>query len=322
MNISSYTAASTIPAKLFCNKELFEGITNRKIMPIHIQVNPTNKCPLNCSFCSCANRDKRLELDYDTLKAITLDFVSLGTKTVTITGGGDPLAYPHIAEYVKFLHGNGIKTGFVTNGVLFKDSDADFFKYITWCRISLSDEYNLLTPKLKRMVWKVPIDWSFSYVINPSTNIGNVAEAVEFANDCKFTHVRLVDNILDETAPSKVQEFKDGLPELVPDGLVIYQGRKTYFRGHKRCLISLLKPNIGPDGLLYPCCGIQYAKDIPSLDLNPKDSMGNPGAAVKEIWEKQEYYDGSSCKKCYYSDYNNILNIMWDSSELKHKEFT
>jgi len=321
MNNSSYTAASTIPAKLFCNKDLFEGITNRKIMPVHIQINPTNKCPLNCSFCSCANRNKNIELDYDFLKCLTIDFMLMGTKAVTITGGGDPLAYPYISHYIKFLNDNEIKIGFVTNGVLFKEIDAEFFKYITWCRVSLSDEYNLLTPKLDRIVKEAPVDWSFSYVINPTTDINKVAKAIEFANKNKFTHVRLVDDILDEISPSKVQEFKNQIPKLVDDHLVIYQGRKTYTRGHKRCLISLLKPNIGPDGLLYPCCGIQYAKDIPSLDLNPKDSMDNPSSSITEVWKSQRYYDGSTCKKCYYSDYNNILNIMWDSSNLNHKEF-
>jgi len=49
MNIASYTAASTIPAKLFCDLNFLYGVAKSgHIKPLHIQVNPTNKCPLNC----------------------------------------------------------------------------------------------------------------------------------------------------------------------------------------------------------------------------------------------------------------------------------
>jgi intein/homing endonuclease len=236
------------------------------------------------------------------------------------TGGGDPLAYPYLADYSNYLYEKNIKSGLVTNGVLLKQTDIDWIKKVTWCRVSLSDEYKLLTPKLKDIIEKCPVDWSFSYVVTPTTDINNVIKAIQFANENKFTHVRLVDDILDETSPSKVQEFKSQMPNLIDDSIVIYQGRKTYTHGHKRCLISLLKPNIGPDGLIQACCGIQYRKNPPALDLLPEDSMGGP-EDIEDIWLNQKYFDGSTCEKCYYSDYNNILNIMWDSSNLKHQEF-
>jgi organic radical activating enzyme len=320
MNNSSYTAASTIPAKLFCDQDLFAGIVNKKIKPVHIQINPTNRCPLNCSWCSCANRDKGIEMPYDDLINITKKFIYLGTKAVTITGGGDPLAYSHISGYVNYLYSKNIKIGLVTNGVLFNEANIGWVKKLTWCRISLSDEYKLLTPKLENIVKSCKTGWSFSYVVTPTTNIDNIVKAIEFANKNNFTHVRLVDDILNETSSSKVQELKTTISKLIDDKIVIYQGRKNHTKGNKRCLISLLKPNIGPDGFIQGCCGIQFSKNPPSLDLLPEDSMGGPDD-IEKIWSEQKYYDGSSCEKCYYSDYNNILNIMWDSSDLQHKEF-
>jgi MoaA/NifB/PqqE/SkfB family radical SAM enzyme len=318
MNASSYTAASTIPSKLFCNMELFESIREKRIIPIHLQLNPTNKCPLNCSFCSCKNRDKNLEIDYDLLMTSLSNFIQLGTKAVTITGGGDPLAYERLGDLINYLYNEDIKIGFVTNGVLFKDEHMDLFNKVTWCRISLSDEYNLLTPKISKIVEATSTDWSFSYVLKPGTEIKKVADAISFANQHKFTHVRLVDDILSESGQSVVDQMKKNIRFMVDDRIVIYQGRKTYTHGHKRCLISLLKPNIGPDGKIYPCCGIQYAKDPPSYDL--KDSMGDL-EDLEKIWNEQLNYDGSDCVKCYYSDYNNILNIIEDAPNLKHKEF-
>ena len=318
MNASSYTAASTLPSKLFCDDKLFSKIQKKEIIPIHIQLNPTNKCPLECSFCSCKNRDKNLEMDGDLLIEGVSRFISLGTKAVTITGGGDPLAYRSLDKLINYLFYKGIKIGFVTNGVLFKDEHIDLFNKITWCRISLSDEYRLLTPKLASIIEAAHTDWSFSYVIKPDTDIRRIAEAVDFANRHDFTHVRLVDDILSDLKDSSVDFLKTELKKHVNDERVIYQGRKVYTRGHKRCLISLLKPNIGPDGKIYPCCGIQYAKDPPALDM--KDSMGDL-LNIEKIWSEQLNFDGSDCDRCYYSDYNNILNVIQDSQLLNHKEF-
>ena len=48
----SYTVASAFPVKVAINQELIESIiTDRLISPIHIQINPTNECNLNCDFC-------------------------------------------------------------------------------------------------------------------------------------------------------------------------------------------------------------------------------------------------------------------------------
>lgn len=300
--------------------DLFKSIVENRIIPTHIQINPTNKCPLDCSFCSVKNRNKNLELSISDLKKLTQEFINLGTKAVTITGGGDPLAYESLGEYLGFLYDQGIKSGLVSNGILFKKSDYSFMNKVTWCRISLSDEYNLLTPKLETVVQNSQTDWSFSYVIKPETRATKVIEAIKFANKNKFTHVRLVDDILNDNPISRIEQLKKEISSNVDDSIVIYQGRKSYTKGHKRCLISLLKPNIGPDGNIFACCGIQYSKKPPSLDLDPKDAMGSIND-IGVIWNKQKFYDGSACEVCYYSDYNNILNIIWNANLLMHKEF-
>jgi MoaA/NifB/PqqE/SkfB family radical SAM enzyme len=321
MKVSSYTAASTIPAKLFCDKSLIDDILeNKYIRPTHIQINPTNKCPLNCSFCSCKNRDRSLELSLVDILDMTNKFRQLGTKAVTITGGGDPLAYPHLKAYVNCLYDNNIKVGLVTNGILFdRLKDLSFIEKFTWCRISLSGEYDFSDIKFEDVIKKYKTDWSFSFVVNKNFSLCKLIRAIQIANENNFTHVRLVEDIIGENN-NTMESIKDELRYAhIDDSKVIYQGRKQYTKkGHKRCLISLLKPNIGPDGNIYACCGVQFSKDPPALDLDANDSMGSN---IEDVWKSQKYYDGSKCKKCYYSDYNNLLNIMLDANKLNHKEF-
>ncbi len=321
MNNQSYTAASTVPAKLFCDNNIVDGARNHRIMPRHLQTNLTNKCPLNCSFCSCAKRDKTLEMPFDIAKAMTEKFIELGIRAVTNTGGGDPLCYKPLPEYIKFLSEKKIDASLVTNGIMFKNFNLDVINLLTWCRISLSDNREFNPSEIREAV-KIKTGWSFSYVISQEDpNIPNIINMIEFANNNGFTHIRIVDDILDNRNISKLHILKDILDRSrVDTSKVIWQGRKEYTKGHPRCLISLLKPNITPDGMFVGCCGIQYSSNPPMLDWPRFYSMGTIDE-IDLVYKNQNYWDGTKCERCYYSDYNVILNAMWNSAQLEHQGF-
>jgi MoaA/NifB/PqqE/SkfB family radical SAM enzyme len=316
MNVSSYTSASTFPAKIL-NPDIIYDAISHSIKPYHIQLNPTNKCPLNCSFCSCKNRGDE-EMPFEQAHEIINFFQNAGTKACTITGGGDPLAYPDINMLINYLNLHGMSAGLVTNGVLIDNLDTR--SYLKWIRVSTS-MHNKISGKAQDMLKKIKdyhqTDISSSYVIHDG-NLSNLIETVEIANKLNFSHVRVVDDILDDGC-SHMDEATHLLAEAhIDDSRVIYQGRKGYTKGSLKCLISLLKPNIGPSGNVYPCCGIQYSLKTPSLTFDDQLSMGKD---YKSIWSNQEYFDGSVCSKCFYSGYNDLLNVAWDSAELSHKEF-
>ena len=109
MNKESYTAASSLPLKIVLDKELVESIQkNKKILPRHIQLNPENKCTQNCSWCSCSNRDKNLEMNYEKIMKIMKKFKSLGTKSCTITGGGEFLCHKEANKILSGIYDLGI----------------------------------------------------------------------------------------------------------------------------------------------------------------------------------------------------------------------
>ena len=314
---TSYVSASAIPAKLITNMPLLNKIKNHNIYPAHIQLNPTNKCPLNCSFCSCKDREHGAELKLDDAKLILDKFAALGAEAVTITGGGDPLAYKYINELIEHAANIGLRVGLVTNGILFKNLKRESFYDLKWCRISVSDEQKISALKLDDII-TARIDWSFSYVMTNNLDIKNLVDAVSFANVHNFTHVRIVDDILRSESNNEMEIAKQALENI--DSKVIYQGRKQYEKGSKRCFMSLLKPNIDANGNVFPCCGIQYATDKSSLTFDPKFIMGNI-SDIEKIWSKQSYFDGSICKRCFYSAYNSVLEMLWDSDKLVHREF-
>lgn len=317
--IKSFTAASTFPVKVLQDKEIMDP--ERRIRPRHLQISITNKCNLKCSFCSCADREKGLEMELSRVEKIAEEYAELGCVAVTITGGGEPLLHPHINEIVREFHINNIKVGLVTNGLVLNLLRDDTLKMIDWIRISFDDSRDFR--EVKQVLNIMPMtttDWAFSYVISRQPNFSKIKEVIEVANAKNFTHVRIVSDLLDLKYMPEMDDIKEAVRAMgVDDHLVVYQGRKNYNTlGTEECLISLLKPMIDTDGGMYPCCGAQYALDDPSREYNDEMCMGNAEDARKIFWF-QGHFDGSKCKRCYYSEYNTLLQSL--VNPVSHKEF-
>lgn len=325
----SFSSASVFPAKLLRLKVVDK---KNRIMPIHIQLNPTNVCNFHCPFCSCENRDRTQQMSLDNMKRIMKKARMCGCKSVTITGGGEPLMHPQINELIEYLAKIGIKVGIVGNGARIANLNPETFKHISWFRISASDflEENLKREgetlllwfsRIKQAVGIAPnVDWAFSYVLTKEANYELLAEIVDFANTNNFTHVRIVSDLLDLENVPGMDIVKHMLQDAfnIDDSKVIYQDRQVFTKGTKRCLISLLKPVITPDGKIVACCGWQYRGETPSRDYDIKDNMGD-AKDIEEIFKKQKFFDGSQCSKCYYSEYNWSLDVI--TSKIKHEEW-
>jgi len=317
----SFTAANSLPLKLCKHTSFLNGILHKKILPIHIQLNPTNKCNLRCSFCSCKNVDRDYELTKDQLFAIIVEYSKFGCDAITITGGGEPLMHPDINWLIQFCNMYHIQVGLVSNGLLLDNLTNKTLENICWCRISCADERKInnnvidtITRTVKR---SKNIDWAFSYVVSKNYDKENLKKYVLLANEFNFTHVRVVSDLIDLDNCVDIDKVKDSLSD-IDDSIVIYQGRKSFDAGQKECFISLLKPVIGADGKIYPCCGVQYAHKKQDLSL-PKDmSMGNIND-ISLISKNQFYFNGSECYRCYYKNYNEVLGVL--VSDIKHENF-
>lgn len=316
----SYTAADTIPLKLLLDTDLLEATRKGRILPLHVQFIPTNKCNLHCEFCSCSERDKQLEMALaDAFKVIDT-CKKLGTKAVTITGGGEPLLYPHINELIDYFHENYIKIGLVTNGTLLYKLHPKSLQKITWCRISSGDDrlfnldYHMQLDKVVKLGSNV--DWAFSHVVSAKPNMGVIRKVVEFANSHHFTHVRLVSDLYipEQIDMDKIRSAMEG----VSDKLVIYQGRKNYTHGGD-CYICYLKPFICPDMKLYTCCGAQYALADSKRDMPAELCLGEASDMEQIMQRSNKPFNGRICVKCYYQNYNDLLGSLL--KDIEHKEF-
>jgi MoaA/NifB/PqqE/SkfB family radical SAM enzyme len=315
----SFTAANSIPVKIFKDVDLVYDLNNGLIPPIHVQLIPTNRCNLKCSFCSCRKRNMNDELTLDQIETLCENLEIIGCKAATVTGGGEPLIHADISLILDSLCNHGIKVGLVTNGLLLHRLSREDFDKITWCRISCADERSF---DKARDVIEVAVkcgckvDWAFSYVVGRNFNPENLNKYIAFANEYNFTHVRVVSDLLNLSNVKNMDEIK---PEVtVDDSRVIYQGRKEFDPGQKDCRISLLKPVIGADGFIYPCCGVQYAHFDEDLD-NPRSMQMGRMEDIVAIYREQVCFNGVGCYRCYYKNYNDILGQM--VGKMEHLEF-
>jgi len=116
------------------------------IAPVHIRVKPTNHCNHKCWYCAYRTEDLSLGDDMEEKDAIPADkmlalaheFVDIGVKAVTFSGGGEPLLYKPLPDVINILATGGIRIAALSNGSNLKGRMADAFaKHATWIRISL-----------------------------------------------------------------------------------------------------------------------------------------------------------------------------------------
>jgi len=328
----AYSAADVYPLKLMIHhKLLLSTKLDKRVPPLHVQLNPTNLCNFNCSFCSCGARDRTLEMPFHEIKFTMRTLHALGCEAATITGGGEPLLYRDFSRMMQELNSLEIESGLVTNGSCFSHVDEKALDGLTWCRISASDilqeqlnrvgsNLDAWLKKIEEMATNHHLDWAFSYVVTQQTNPSLISKLVSFANEHKFTHVRLVNNILEsDKQAAKMSEIQSWLQqEDVNDFLVNYQSRSSWVHGSNPCYISLLKPVIGADGFIYPCCGTQYALAEPSRDYERSMRMAHV-KDLERLYDRQLFFDGSRCVKCYYPKYNEVLGVMLNGIE--HAKF-
>lgn len=135
--------------KMFHFKDKLDSLAadNPRILaPLHVRVKPTNICNHDCWY--CAYRRDNIQLGKDMVareqipeaKMVELvdDFMEMGVKAVTFSGGGDPFCYPYLAKTAGRLADAGIKFASLTNGSLLHGEAAELFAARgSWVRVSI-----------------------------------------------------------------------------------------------------------------------------------------------------------------------------------------
>ncbi len=103
--------------------------------PTSITIKLTNRCNLNCSFCSQGDA-RNVDLDLKTIKKL-LDEIKGYSVCEVIYTGGEPLLHPHINEILMYGKRLGLHQILVTNGMNLDCFTTDIFSVIESIGISI-----------------------------------------------------------------------------------------------------------------------------------------------------------------------------------------
>jgi len=320
-NKDSFASADVnFPVKLISNRKVLDMLSRKELKPIHLQINPTNRCNLSCSFCSCKGVDRHAELSLENIEKVISSFDSL--QAVTITGGGEPLMHKNFCEVINCFKKQNIEVGLVTNGLLLPRFLISDFDGITWIRISLSVESinNNLLNICEPYIYNVKTDWAFSFVCGKDVESDfKVIKLFLDKYEDKITHFRIVNDILNpDDRVLKLMNWIGPDGNLLNSPKIIWQERNSFFRGHPKCRLAVLKPVITADGDIYPCCGTQYALNNFVGNYPPQMKIGT--IDTLESIKQLKYFNGSICDKCYYTSYNTAIDKFFNDN-IKHEAF-
>jgi radical SAM protein with 4Fe4S-binding SPASM domain len=108
--------------------------------PVSVVVHPTNACNAECPMCRYAGLRQEAEtIPLTVLKAALNDLALLGVRSIVISGGGEPLVYPHLDEVIDEAASLDLRIGVVTNFIAANDRIiTSIANHVDWIRISIN----------------------------------------------------------------------------------------------------------------------------------------------------------------------------------------
>lgn len=255
--------------------------------PISLTVFPTNRCNLNCEFCSNCNRDTSKELALEQIIDLCNQFK---IKSVEISGGGDPCCYSQINDLIYHLQLRGILIGMITNGIALKTLTPLSLVYLRWLRLSVNGLID----------HQIPIDWEYLFEYRKSIGISYILHDKSIPDyqtrlldlQKKFPQIEYCKVCVDSRKVGSI----DRIEKLTVDEWM-YKVERAWVKPPTKCYQHVIKPVLTAEGFLMPCSAIELSKGC----YEKSDSV-----SIEDCKNYTPYH----CKSpyCPHQERNNFLN--------------
>ena len=341
------------------HRELEQFRKGEMVFPRKIQIDPVAFCNHDCPFCMYRyTKDDDINALFELKDMIPLskiieilgDGVTLGAKSIEITGGGEPTLHPEFPSILSEIRDRGFEFGMVSNGAWrekFFDDIVDHMTHAVWARFSL----DAATPATHKAVHhsrtgdfekaceaiKALADGDVTVGISFIVQQGNkheLADIVRLGINLGVNYVRFggvvfegerMDNI--ELTPEEHIDASTTIRRLINESNVdVYDNFadrscadfERYSPGDT-CYHSHIAPVIGADSRLYTCCIFKYRPDGMVADLN---EIGLAEAwlsgALSKLYEKFDI--SQRCVRCHLKPNNDFIKAM-TSGPVPHLNF-
>ncbi len=335
-----------------------------QLITVHLM--PQNVCNQRCSFCSYRMPENKNSEAFDEGKHIPWaamgrlldDFKAMGVRGIELTGGGEPLAYPKIAELCGELRRRAFAVSMVTNGTLYQQAGAGVVAMgdaLRWVRVSI----DAATAKTYATMRQTPAHgfgkaWAMvqhlaetrssfhpefrlgvGFVLS-NENLAEVLPFVEMAKDAGADNVRLsltfsdkhLDYFEDRTALHQaVEDSRDAAADFTDDTFTVhnlipkrYWEQEHPAQDYRRCPTKDVLCVVEGEGKVYTCCTFTGSKR--GLYGNFMEHPGGFRGLWEENAERRRTWDcRAECPvACLYRDRNLAMNKLIDEPPI-HTEF-
>ncbi len=348
--------------KIFHHTNTLDQIANGEIVaPFYIRLKPTNICNHHCAYCTYGsgntnnktyNRnsiDHRSMIPWDKMQEIISDMSNMGVKAVTLTGGGEPLTYPHLLDALDMLHRNNIELSLISNGELLDGERAEALYDAKWVRISFDSPIQDLYCRLrgvKPQSFKRVIDNIESFAHNKDKdcilginfvigkdNSAYVYEAARILKDLGVDNVKFAAVIENDKGyhqsikPIVIDQINRAKSELEDDSFKIInnyesdcEDKQFTVQTFETCFTCRLVTVIAADSRVYYCHTRAYDSSAIVGDLSEQSFMKmwysqTTQNKLKSLKPKVE------CKNvCVYEERNRLIQAYLDV-DIRHVNF-
>lgn len=308
--INTYTSTGW---KLLSHPEVTKKIIDsKKGTPVSLQIAPTSKCNLSCSFCSNRNREKHEELSLSTVMNVINQLRWFGLKAIEISGGGDPTCWNSLNALVLEVSKMGIEIGLITNGIKLKEVlSPQALELLKWVRISMNcldyvDDIEL--PEIKGTL-------GFSYVINDNTQAIIWERLKAYAEKYKPKYIRIVPNC-QATEEQQIQNNIKYSQFVKALGTPFFYQEKNFIKP-KNCWWGYFKPFLLHDGWIYPCSSVVLNEDSDATFHEKYRWVHSDSLSLKYITQMQSI-PNESCTHCVFNSQNNMVDSLINPSGMEN----
>lgn len=315
--------------------ELFYMLKLEKIpiLPISIDVEPTNRCNFRCPYCQLTYWSKKnIDLSLSSFKTILAQFPNL--NFLKLQGIGEPLLCKDFIDMLQYAESKYINIDFTTNGSIKSKRLIDIVEKLNRTQIRFSidganeDNYNKMRPegKIKSIIefasQLVKARASKSqpkiilWMVLTKYNINEISELIHLAKKMNIECVGL-QTTLHDWAKTEVKELNktlkcDDNSELFTNNIKMSKNlakslgielivENSLLTKKKKCKWPFTSAFISANGDVVPCCWLSDSDTVKMGNVFEED--------FNVIWNSKEYRElrksikkhklKAYCKSCY-----------------------
>ena len=297
---------------------------------ISTHISPEGACNLKCPYCSVTYRDTHSRIPMEIIQDYVTKLKTRGLKAVILTGGGEPTAYKHFNELVRWLKSQDLSVALITNGSeqYWKRIDEDVCKMFSWVRVSINVfkdwDTRIGLPLEKFDIEKTVIGCSMVYTVEHELSeevmadrVGLLNKVSKVADKCGAKYIRMLPNcLLEQEHLIRQHKSLDNVLAQINDTRFFHQYKihgapkcdtchQSYFRPY---LSEEIHKETGVAGTVYPCDSVvlndtyQFFAEEYQL-CHASDILDYLDKKIKPKFDPRE-----RCKGCVFTENVNMLD--------------